>query len=103
VEKPRAPYVHRLESVSSAALRLWQRLEPEVWGRAPKKTAKKPVVARIAAPKVNGHTTLDIEEQLRLQAARIHAAFNLESKGFTVENLVEGVHQYESPWEGTVQ
>lgn len=103
--KTRKPYVHRLEPVSAGWLRLWQRLDPEIWGLTKKTAAKKPAaIAKVAAaPKTNGHTHFDHEEQLRVQAARIHAAFNLESKGVTVDSLIEGVHQYEGPYKGVVQ
>jgi hypothetical protein len=77
-------------------------------GSAP---AKKPVVKKtpavtvMAAPavKTNGHAVLSADEQLRLNAARIVAAFSLTETGVTVDALVAGVKAYEAPYAGAVQ
>jgi DUF1009 family protein len=55
------------------------------------------------ALKINGQTTFSADEQLAMAAARILAAFDLGSKGVTVESLVAGVKNYEGPYEGVVQ
>lgn len=65
--------------------------------KAPKPKAKAP------AQKANGHTVLTSDEMLRIDAARIVAAFKMESHGITTEHLVNGVKEYEAPYQGVVQ
>lgn len=64
-----------------------------------------PTKAKRAAPalKANGHTVLSPDEQLAINAARIVAAFDLGSKGVTVDSLVAGVKNFEKPYCGVVQ
>ena len=53
--------------------------------------------------KVNGGTMLSPDEALRINVARVVAAFGLEAKGVTVEQVVTAVRNYEAPYEGAVQ
>ena len=63
----------------------------------PTKAKKRPVKkTTAAAAKTNGHTVLSQTEQLRMQAVRIAAAFNLGARGITVDELVRQTLEFES-------